>query len=101
MIYVKIQWIHSMADAPILVYSEISPEREEIRKVELFFDGSYGFADKIKRSSCTWLGEAAFPPIEDIAQDKEFVPEIICRQEFEDIWIKAISEAQPCNNFEA
>ena len=96
MIYVKIQWIHNMTDAPVLVYSEISPGHEELRKVEVFVDGSFGFADNSRRSRDTWLGEAEFPPIDEIAKNDEFVPTVISKQEFENAWDTATSEAKPC-----
>jgi hypothetical protein len=42
----------------------------------------------------TWLGEVAVPPIEEIAVDSEFVPEVITREEFELVWRQAHEAAE-------
>jgi len=42
MTYLKVKWIHSHPDAPVLLYSELDRERWEVRKVEVFRDGSLG-----------------------------------------------------------
>jgi hypothetical protein len=43
--YLECEWIHDFPDDPVLLYSELDRERWETRKVDLFRDGSKGWAD--------------------------------------------------------
>ena len=42
--YIKVHWIHDFADEPEMLYSEIDSHDNEVRKVEVFKDGSMGYA---------------------------------------------------------
>lgn len=42
--YIKVRWIHDHEDEPILLYSELDHDRFELRKVEVYEDGSAGWA---------------------------------------------------------
>lgn len=42
--YICVEWVHDFSDQPVKIYSEIDDERYETRKVELFKDGTYGYA---------------------------------------------------------
>ena len=47
--YIKVKWIHSYPDEPVLLYSEIDDSGWEVRKVEVFPDGAYGYANASSR----------------------------------------------------
>ena len=88
MTYIKINWIHSHADEPILLYSELDESRREKRKVEMFPRGHCGFASSTESASSTRLGEAPIPPLAEIGSDPQFIPVEIAKQEFEEVWRK-------------
>lgn len=92
MTYIKVAWKHSHENEPILLYSELNGERFETRKVEVFRDGTMGYADETHsfRSRNSELGKVSVPVLEDIAKDLEFEPTEIAEQEFIEIWAKAM-----------
>ncbi len=87
--YVKVRWIHSFPDAPILMYSELDLDRYEVRKVEVFADGRLCFASPTGSSGSTQLGEIPVPPLAEIAEDPQFQPAEIQKEEFERSWAVA------------
>jgi hypothetical protein len=91
--YVKVKWIHSHADEPVWLYSELDDKRWEIRKVEVFADGSQGYANKSDAIGTTKLSIEPLPSLEEIASDSQFVPFEITRQEFEEIWARRHGQA--------
>jgi hypothetical protein len=72
-----------------MLYSELDPQRWEVRKVEEFPDGSLGFASAEKSSDKTKLGEEPIPSLAEIAAEPQFKPREITKAEFEAIWEKA------------
>lgn len=92
MIYLKVHWSHDSENQPVAFYSEMEDDRMEIRKVELFADGSLGFADETNSSGRTMLGALPMPTLEELAAGPHYEPEEITREEFEDIWRLARSE---------
>jgi hypothetical protein len=84
--YVKIRWIHSHADEPVLLYSELNDARFETRKIEVFADGHCDHATATEEVGTTRLGVAAMPAIDEIAQDPQFEPSEITKEEFESVW---------------
>ena len=44
--YVRVRWLHENPEAPVLAVSELDDHRWERRKVEVFADGSKGYAMK-------------------------------------------------------
>ena len=42
--YLKVRWIHESATDPVELYSEIDDQGWEVRKVEVFPNGTMGFA---------------------------------------------------------
>ena len=87
--YVRISWNHANPDDPVELFSELDEQSWEIRKVELFPDGHYGFASETESTESTDLGLEPVPPIEEIASDPEFIPGSISRLEFEEAWNSA------------
>ncbi|MEM7533214.1 MAG: hypothetical protein AAF639_13620 [Chloroflexota bacterium] len=85
--YLKIKWDHAHSDEPIEIYSEISPDRWEIRKVELFPDGSTSYASPLYHTGSTWLAEIPIPELDEINRDSQFEGTLIDRHRFERIWL--------------
>ena len=42
--YISVEWLHKFENEPVRLLSELDDEGFEIRKVEIFSDGSMGFA---------------------------------------------------------
>ncbi|MGF6228794.1 hypothetical protein QFZ27_002749 [Inquilinus ginsengisoli] len=84
--YIRVRWLHSRRDDPVLLISELDAARWETRKIEIFPDGSIGYADSQVEHGGTRLGLVPVPSIADIAADPEFIPEEITREEFEEAW---------------
>jgi hypothetical protein len=84
--YIRVEWLHSNPDEPILLYSELDDEGHELRKVEIFRDGHAGFASESETAADTLLGEKPVPPLQEIAEDPQFRPASISREEFGKIW---------------
>ena len=91
--YLKVKWIHQFNDEPMLIFIELAEDRSEIRKVELFSDGTYGFASHQKSKGTTRLSDSSIPLEEEIGRDPQFVPESIDRVHFEKVWQEAIDSA--------
>jgi hypothetical protein len=91
MTYLKVKWIHSYPDEPVLIYSELDRERWELRKVEVFRSGRMGYAGPGLEIEVGGAGLSTepLPSFEGIADDPEFEPEVISKAEFEKIWATA------------
>jgi hypothetical protein len=87
--YLKVAWEHGHADEPVTLYSECDDAGWEVRKVEIFRDGRYGYASSNEHSEGSMLGAEPIPPIDEIAKRLEFHPAPITREEFEKIWAAA------------
>jgi len=86
--YLRVQWIHSHPDDPVMLYSELDDTGWEMRKVEMFQDGRIGFASLSEATPGTELGEKPVPALEAIAADPQFKPAWISHDEFEKVWAK-------------
>ena len=84
--YIRVRWLHSFPNEPVLLISELDEALWETRKVEIFPDGSKGYADHAAEHHGTRLGQGPVPPLEEIGADPQFIPERITRDEFEAIW---------------
>ena len=84
--YFFVKWLHAFDEEPIIIYSELDNDRYETRKVEIFRNGTKGFADALETFGSTQLGVVPVPDIEDIANDPEFLPEEITKEAFERVW---------------
>jgi hypothetical protein len=91
--YIKVDWKHEHSDFPIQLYSELDDARWEVRKVEVFRDESLGYADRVESRKPTFLGLKPIPPLSEIATNPEFEPTEIAKDEFEEIWSKALRKA--------
>lgn len=86
MTYIFVRWLHDHADYPILLCSELDGDRYETRKVEIFRGGRIGLAEDGFDSGGTVLGDAPVPSLSEIAENPEFVPLELGRDEFEALW---------------
>jgi hypothetical protein len=64
----------------------------EVRKVEVFSDGSLGYADRSTSVGTTFLGLIPLPTPSQIASMPEFEPVAITREEFEVMWLRATAQ---------
>lgn len=90
--YLKVLWVQHNIDYPVVMYSELSDDRFEVRKVELYSDGTLTYACDTDSKGSTKLGKVAVPSIQEIASNPEFNPIEISKTEFEDIWDKAMAK---------
>ena len=86
--YFRVYWSHEHPDEPIELYSELDEAGWETRKVEVFRNGTIGFASNSEASGSTVLGEAPVPSLEEIASDPQFRPTQITKEEFERLWAR-------------
>jgi hypothetical protein len=93
--YVRVAWRHAFPSDPIVIYSELDDDRWEARKVEVFPDGSLGYASAEGSSCSTELSSEQHPPLQEIARDRQFEPAEITKQEFEEIWLRALTPRSP------
>ena len=98
--YIKVKWVHTHPDEPVLLYSEIDENGWETRKVEVYTDGRVGFADSSETtaSTNTKLSLEPLPSIAEISSDPQFEPIEITKEEFEAVWINrkfSVKSAQP------
>lgn len=88
--YLKVEWHHEFPDEPVLLYSELDDERYEVRKVEVYRNGTRTFANADSHSGTSMLGEVPAPSMEQFAELVEFTAVEISRTEFEAEWFAAI-----------
>jgi len=85
--YIKVEWLHDHPDEPIVLFSELDEGRWEIRKVEVYADGTMDFADEENSSGNTRLGSLPVPQLNELTS--EFRPQVITAAEFERVWAMA------------
>jgi hypothetical protein len=84
--YLRVQWLHENPKEPIWLYSELDEDRWEIRKVEVFRDGTKGYASPTESDGRTFLGTLPVPALNNIGADPQFVPQEISKEDFEFVW---------------
>jgi hypothetical protein len=89
MTYIAVRWIDASSTDPVLLYSELNPERWEVRKVEIYADGTAHFADTTQHSGITELGLLPAPPPEEISASPYFDLREVSPEEFETVWRSA------------
>lgn len=92
-VYLKVRWLHKFEKEPFALYSELDIDLCEIRKVEIFRGGKFGFASSNREYGGTFLSSGPCPPIEEINRDKQFDASEISREEFEKIWEDALNQS--------
>lgn len=94
MTYIRVAWLHDLIDEPVTLYSELDADRFEVRKVEVFRDGSCGYASASECAGGTDLGDVAAPGIEELNRMGEFEAVEITPAEFESEWIRRRERAR-------
>jgi len=90
--YFTVHWFHSLGnEEPRIFYSEIGDDRYELKKIEVYDDGSFGMARGNFSFGGTELGDQPTPPLEEINGDTEFKAGTITPEEFEAVWAKYIN----------
>jgi hypothetical protein len=89
--YIFVKWLHNDPEYPVLLYSELDERRFETRKVEIFLDGTKGYASEFEECR-TDLGYVPVPTLSEIAEDPQFEPFEITREEFEKVWFQRKSK---------
>jgi hypothetical protein len=84
--YLEVEWCHSIPSEPVKLYSELDDGMWEIRKVEIYADGTAGYADAENRTRGTRLSLEPLPSVAEIASDPQFKPREISAQDFEIVW---------------
>ena len=84
--YLYCRWRHNDVDYPVEIWSELDGARWEMRKVERWPDGRVGYADEEEEVGGTGLATLPVPSIDEIADQYEFDPVEITREEFETHW---------------
>lgn len=88
--YMVVRWIHDFANEPVQLFSEMDDAGREVRKVEVFRDGTRQRAGRGEENGSTFLSEAVLPALDVIASDPAFEPAVISPAEFEHEWNLAI-----------
>ena len=84
--WIRVRWTHDHPDEPIWLLSELDSKRMEVRKIEVFRNGSKSYADSTIEMVGTRLGEGPVPNLSDIAEGPQFQVEEISHEEFESAW---------------
>ena len=97
--YIRVQWNHKFPDEPVEIFSELDDAGWEIRKIEVFPDGSLGSASRMETNGPTVLGDEPVPSLDEIAADQQFKPARISREEFEGIWSRRFTPITTTDRF--
>ena len=84
--YIRLYWIHDRRNMPVWLISELDDRNWEVRKVEIWRDGSKGYADRQTSYGSTGLAQVPVPPFDELAQLPGFELEEISQAEFEREW---------------
>ena len=85
-LYLRVRWLHDFSDEPVEFWNELDAERYEVRAIECFADGKYGYASESEEFGGTRLSGLPIPPLAEIAEDAQFLPEYVTPAEFEARW---------------
>lgn len=92
MTYIKVSWKRDFPDEPILMFSELDDDRNEIRKVEVYRENWFGYACEYTNKNGTLLSECELPELSVINEDIQFEGVEIEKDEFEKVWKRALEE---------
>jgi hypothetical protein len=94
----KVLWHAARDDEPSVMYSELDERRMQTRKIDIYADGRWGFADSSREQGGSALAEAPTPPLESLNADPEYEAEEITASDFEALW-QARSKARVMDAF--
>jgi hypothetical protein len=84
--YSRLTWTHSSPTEPIEILSEYDDAGWERRKVEVFADGTLGFASDDESAGGSRLALIPRPPDEEVVSEPEFRVSELSKAEFEAAW---------------
>lgn len=85
--YILLEWSHDLDDEPYKIYSEIDDQRYEVRKIELYKNGTAYRCDEKMIDPQIELADVVFPEdLDEISQDRQFFARYISKEEFEKMW---------------
>ena len=90
--YLKVKWLHDHINEPIWFYGELNEDLDEIRKIEIFRDGTSICAELDGINYIDYASVGPWPPKAEIESDPQFQVFEITKQEFETLWGKAIKQ---------
>ncbi|AXF74887.1 hypothetical protein LU604_19025 [Erwinia tracheiphila] len=88
--YIKTLWLHENNNYSIEIYSELDTDDNEVRKIEIFSDGTTGYAVGNISHGKTMLGDIPIPSLEDINSDPQFRAQEITKDFFLEKWNKFV-----------
>ena len=73
-VFLKVHWHHDRPEDPVLLFSALDENRWEVRKVDVWADGSGEVSDSYEDEEVqsTWLGTAPTPSLAEITEDSQF-----------------------------
>ena len=80
-----VTWHGAPLGEPVVLFAEVEDEFE-VRKVDLFADGSMRRADRDGGDESTWLSSVPMTSIEEIDIQPEFTARDIEKELFEAVW---------------
>lgn len=86
MTYLVVRWNDAVEDEPCVTYSELDEHRMELRKIDVFPDGRWGFANGCEEIGGSGLGEVPMPAVGELNASSEYEAEVIATEEFERLW---------------
>ena len=87
--YVRLKWNHTNPDEPVWIFSELDSDGKEVRKIECFRNGFCDIAAAGASSGTAALMTLPLPDLSALARrDPEFIPLVITKEEFEEVWEK-------------
>lgn len=90
--YLKVHWRHEFQDEPTIIYFELDEQRNEVRKIEMYCDGSFGLASKDVTYNNSILSEKPIPVIEEIMSDSQFRVLEINKFDFLKLWNELVKK---------
>lgn len=90
--YMRVDWMHNFEDQPITLYGEVNDAMDEQRRIEVFLDGSMGYASSNGIEYRSFLSELKWSAKEEIEEDPQFQVSYISKEKFEEIWRKALEQ---------
>jgi hypothetical protein len=86
MTYEKLRWLQNLPGLPVLIFSEVDEARWEVRRIEVFADGTMRYADRdTPHDANTGLSEVQMSTGRS-AGNPEFVFETIDADGFDKAW---------------
>jgi hypothetical protein len=87
--YSRLIWSHTSPTEPVTILSEYDPNGWECRKVEIFADGTLGYASENESAGGSQLARIPCPPDTEVIQEPEFRVSGLSKAEFEAAWEQA------------